>query len=588
MMTLLQTSPALGALLVGLVIAAIVAIHRIKPRPQRRSVASTLIWQAALRSAVRRPATWRWWLALMISLAIGTLLALVLTRPELHGFGDTAARTVVVLDNAPTMAVRTRDGQTRWSHAIAKAREVIAAANGPVMVIDGMGRSGPSGFVGRKEAMTALDRLSVATAAPVAAPPLPPVPGAVVHFVGDGVAAYELPPGAVVHSVFEPADNVAVVRLVARALPADPLRVEAFVQVFNASPDEKSVRLTLRGGERFAVTQDLRMQPGERVDATFDVSGFEGGVLAAAALSRGDAYAGDDIAYAIVPRHSAKAVQLVTRGNAPLADALAALPGVRLEVIAPERYRPGTGVDAYVFDGFAPPRPPDAPALLFQPPRAGWLPSSEPVRGLLAIDDWDRVSPLASGVPWNAVSIREGSVWKASDGTARPIVRAGGGAVVLSGRADAPWIAVGFLTRNTDLPLQPGFTVFLGSALAQLTAAAQARSEPLGAVRIPLADAEVRDGQGRRVPSRSAAGVTVFDAERPDIYTASSGSVRVLVAAGLMDVRRADVNASRLAGEPVVRSASTALPLERWALVALACVALLLFDWGAYVRRVTR
>jgi Ca-activated chloride channel family protein len=585
---MLQASPALGLLLVSVVVAAIVAIHLLKPRRVQRVAASTLIWQKAAHRVGKRPARWRWWLALVLSLAIGIGLTLALVRPELRGFGAGARQVVVVLDNGPTMAVRTRDGQTRWAHAVAEARSVIARSAGTVMVMDSMGVSGGSGFVGRDEAMAALGRMAVLPVAEGAPPLLPPPPGTEVHFIGDGVAPVDPPPGAIVHPVFEPADNVAVLRLVTRASSADPLRVDALVQVFNASLVEKAVRLTLRGGERFAVSQTLRVAAGERIDATFDVSDFDGGVLAAAALTQGDAFAADDIAYTVVQPHSRRRVQLVTRGNAPLADALAALPAIRLEVITPERYRHGSRADAYVFDGFAPDRAPDAGALLFQPTHVDWLPTGRPANGPVVVDDWDRTSPIAAAVPWSAVSIGRGELWKVSGGEAATLVRAGAEGVVISGRASAPWIAVGFLSSQSDLPLQPGFAVFLGNALAQLTAATPVRTEPLGAVRVALPNGEVRDGQGHLVESRSTAGMTIFDAQRPDIYTVRSGNARLLVTAGVLDSHLADVNASRFAHASAPATAPSGLPLERWVLVVLACMALLMLDWAAYTRRVTR
>ena len=51
-----QASPAFGLLLVGLVVAAIVAIHLLKPRRVQRVVASTLIWQTAAHRVGKRPA----------------------------------------------------------------------------------------------------------------------------------------------------------------------------------------------------------------------------------------------------------------------------------------------------------------------------------------------------------------------------------------------------------------------------------------------------------------------------------------------------------------------------------------------------
>lgn len=582
------TSSSLGILLLALVVAAIVALHRLKPRPITKVVASTWLWAAAAKRVGVRRSSWRWWLALGMSVAIGALLTVALIRPELQETGDGSARVVVIVDSGPSMAARTRDGATRWAHALERARSIIRSSSGPVMVTDSMGTAEASGFVGRGDALAALDRLAVAPAGEAVFPAQPEAPGLEVHFIGDGVAPMTLPPGVIVHSVFEAVDNVAVIRLVTRPLPADPLRVEAFVQVLNASPVAKSVRLTLRGGERYTVSQDLRMAAGELVDATFDVSDFEGGVLAAAAITPGDALARDDIAYTVVRSHRAKRVLLVTPGNPALADALAALPGVRVETIDPAQYPHAIDADAYVFDRFAPRQPPAAGTLLFAPTAADWLPTGDRSEGPVTVEDWDRTSSLAAGVRWDTVTIRHATPWTHWPDGAEATVRTGSGALVVSGRAGVPWTAVGFLTTDTDLPLQPGFTVFLGNALARLMETTATSSEALGPIRVALADAEVRDGQGRRVESRGIPGATMFEADHPDIYTVHTAGARLQVAAGVLDPRQADVNRSRFSEASDPGTVATAWPLERWVWIVLACIALLLFDWAAYARRLTR
>jgi hypothetical protein len=585
-MNALLTSPSLGLALLGLVVAAIVAMHRMTPRAVRRVVASTWLWEVAARRAGMRQSSWRWWLGLVLSLAIGALLVAALTRPEVRG--DASRRVVVIVDDGPSMAMRRGDGRTRFAHAIDRARGLIRKAPGSVLVIDTMGRATAPDFTGSAEAFAALDRLTVVPAGDRVAPPLPDVPGLDVHYVGDGVELPVLPPGTIVHSVFELAGNVAVLRLVARPRPADPSRVEALVQVLNASRDAKSVRLTLRGGARYAVTQELRMAAGELVDATFDVSDFEGGVLAAAAVTTGDAFAGDDIAYAVVPSRRVRRVQLVTRGHPALADALAALPGVRLEIVDPARYRHGAAVDAYVFDGFAPLAPPDAGALLFRAPSAGWLPPADRGVGTVVIDAWDRGHPIASGIAWDTLDVRRASVWKRLPGGVATVVRAGASAVVVAGRATAPWIAVAFGASDSDLPLRPGFTVFLGQALAHLAGSDDAPTEALGTVRVALAEAEVIDGAGRRVEGRHVPGATLFEAVRPDIYTARTADARVRIAAAVLDPARAEVNRSAFAEDRRPPEAASTPPLERPVVIALACLALLLVDWAAFTRRLTR
>jgi hypothetical protein len=96
------------------VAVAIWLLHLLKPRAQRHVVASALLWRRVLGVRPRRPARWRWWLSLALALGIGLSLAMALVRPDSFVPGSHGTPLVVVLDNSPSMAARTRDGQTRW------------------------------------------------------------------------------------------------------------------------------------------------------------------------------------------------------------------------------------------------------------------------------------------------------------------------------------------------------------------------------------------------------------------------------------------------------------------------------------------
>jgi hypothetical protein len=572
----------------ALVVAAIIALHRLRRRPVTRVVSSLLIWERALKQTGKSRSSWRWWLSLALCLLIGVLLTIVLTRPDIQGFGDTTKRVLVVVDNGPSMAVATRDNQTRWEHARATARRVIRDAPGPVMVMDSMGHASPMGFTGRNDALTVLDRLSVVPAGEATFPPVPDFPDLELHVVSDGIGRFAIPAGANIHSVFEPAVNVAVTRLVARPLPGKPLRVEAFVQIFNASPNAMSVRLSLRGGASYSLSQNLHMAAGELLDATFDVSDFEGGVLAAGAFAQGDALAADDIAYTVVEPHRIQHVLLVTQGNQALSDALAALPAVRVETVDPAHYQPFRNVDAYVFDGFTPAEPPPAGALLFLPDPRNWIQMRTRRAGQIAIRDWDRANAVSAGVPWDTLSIRRAILWTQLTPDVEAIVRTDSGALVIASDGSPPWIATGFRSEDSDFPLQPGFPAFLGNALAHLTGRNELITAQLGQIRLPMADADVVDGHGKRVDSRHVMGGTIFEATRPDIYTARSGGRRLQVAAAVLDPVLADVNRSRFPIPGSDAAGSFTLPLERWAVILIACLVLLLFDWTAFARRISR
>ena len=585
----MSSSPVLTFGLPAAIAALIVLLHLLKPRPRQLVVASTLLWASVAKRHKRSDRLWRWWLSLALCLAVGLAIGLALTRPDLPGAAG-VARTVLVLDNSPSMAARTRDGKTRWLHAVERARALIEARGPQIMLLDTMGDAATSGFGSRGEALAVLERLRVPTHGVAQMPALPSDANLEVHVLSDGVAAIDIPERAVVHSVFEAADNVAVTALEVRPFPADPLRYEAFVQVYNAAPGPKHARLTLRGRERFAVSQELDLAAGELVDAAFEVSRFEGGVLAAAALASNDAFALDDVAFATVPAHRTKQVILVTQGNARLADCLRSLAGVRLQTLTPAAYRDDTHADAYVFDGFAPAKPPPAGALLFRPPAVAWLPARSSDVADATVVHWDRAHALTDGVAWHDLRIKHATLGASASDLERSVVSAANGALIETGRAAAPWIVVGFAPQASNLALRPGFPVFVGNALAWLSDADPPTARAIGIVHVPLSGGYVVDGSGVRVASRATPDGIAFEAARPDVYTVHAGARQLKVVANILDPRVADINHSHFAERPPSDGSGAAAPrppAEPWALLLLVGVAFLLIEWTAYTRRVT-
>jgi hypothetical protein len=579
------------------VAVAIWLLHLLKPRAQRRVVASALLWRRVLGMRPRQPQRWRWWLSLVLALGIGLSLALALVRPDALAPGAGRKPLVVVLDNSPSMAARTRDGRTRWQHAAAAARNLLETSR-EAMLLDTMGFARASGFVARERALAELERLPVASYGIPRLPPAALARDSALHLFTDGVGFAALPSDVSVHSVFEPADNVALTAFEARALLQDPTRYQAFAQVHNASPGSKRVRLLIRGGETFALTQDLELAAGELVDLTFDVSAFEGGVLGAAVAAQDDAFALDDLAYAVVAPHTARRVLLITAGNPRLADSLRALPATRLTVVPPARYAgagsddPGSGskdhgagrYDAYVFDRFAPPQTPGS-TLLFA--------AASGRASNAVVDGWDADHPLTAGIAWSELRVRRAApdpaaayvdlVW-----TGSPAPRA---LIAVSENAAARTVRVGFALDDSNFALQAGFPVFLGKALAWLTQRTPVLIRAPGQVQVPLRDAHVVDGAGRPLPVVHSAAGTVFEAPRPDVYTASGSAGSVQVAVNVLDPRYAQINRSVLAagaGAPLPAASAVHRWLARsWMLLLLLAVVLLLVEWAAFTRRVT-
>lgn len=583
-MNAVALSPALAYAIVVATALLIVLLHLLRPRAMQRAVSSTVLWMQVLRQRRRYYPPWRWLLSLVLCLAIGIALALALGRPD--GFSGAQSRLVIVLDNSASMATRTRDGQSRWQHALTTARDLIESVNADVMLVDTMGQAPVTGFAPPAQALDSLARFEVVSAGSVRSPVLADADDVVVHVISDGVAAFDFPDSARVHSVFEPAINVAVTGLKTRAMMTDPLRVEAFVQVYNASPQARPVRLTLRGGDRFSLAQDLHMQPGELIDATFDISGFDAGVLAAAAISAGDAYALDDIAYDLVQPHRRVSLMLVTAGNARLEDALRSLPGVQIQIASPEQWNTLAPADAYVFDRYAPDRLPARGALLFRPDKTPWLAAARTDARSPPISDWRRGHDLLDGVAWDDVKIGQALLMTELSADAQTLVNTAQGALVAASDGEARWVIAGFSPEDTNMSLRPALPVFLGHVLRWLTEVEPVLTVAPGSVRVPLADARVVSGDGTELEARPIAESTLFDAPRPDIYTAWSGKKKLRIVVSISDPRDADINVSRFDQHGSRDSGiAVAARTEPWVALAALALLLLLIEWAAWTRR---
>jgi hypothetical protein len=164
-MNFLAFSPLLAYSFLATVALLIFLLHLLRPRALRRVISSTVLWSEVIKAHKKRHAPWRWWLSLLLCLLIGLALAIALTQPQ--GLGHPQPRVVVLLDNSPSMAARTRDGETRWAHAVDRARALIASTRADVMLADTMGRAPISGFVRPEQAIAALDELNLVAYGPV-------------------------------------------------------------------------------------------------------------------------------------------------------------------------------------------------------------------------------------------------------------------------------------------------------------------------------------------------------------------------------------------------------------------------------------
>jgi hypothetical protein len=581
--------------LLAVVTAAIVALYLLKPPPRRVSVPSNLIWERVLRRKRRDTERWRWWLSLAMSLAIGLAIALAIARPEPAASGAIARRSVIVIDNAPTMGALRSDARPRLEHARDAAREIIerGGSGERYLVADTMGAIVTPGFEDRRRALAVLEEVAVEAggAARFPSAALAQVgPGAEIVFITDGVARLEPPARARTVSVFEPVDNVGITAFEVRGLPGDPRRFEAFIAATNAGGSPVRATVSIAGAGRAALARTLDIPARDVATLTLPVSGFAGGPLRASVRSDNDGFDADDSAWAFLPLSRVARVALVTGGNRALEQALRLDPRIALSVLGPKQYATRAGFEAYVFDRFAPPVAPAAPALLFRPAGVAWLPAAGAARESPSVESWLEDHPVLDGVALRDIDIRRAATFAAGGDGAAVLARdAGGGALLIASTRAPRWIASGFAIEDSNFAGQASFPMFVANALGWLLDEPPAVARGLGTVSVPVERARVLSAEGVAMDTRFVPGATLFRAGTPGVYTVEGLAGRSRVLVNVLDPEVTDVNATRLAA-----SESTAPPAARglaapepWIALLFAAVLLMLAEWWTYHRRLS-
>ena len=582
-----------AVLLLAGVVAAVVLLYLLKPSPRRIPVSSTLIWRRVLRSRRRAPDRLRWWLSLLLAMLVALCVALALTRPRLGSSSTALHGLVLVLDNSVTLSARTSDGRTRWDHAVERARGLIRTgpAGARYLIADTQRQIGSPHFEEVDPALATLERLRVTLGGEPVFPQVVPRgdPDLRAVLITDGVARLEVPGGVESLPVFQVADNAGLTAFDVRAMPADPVRQQAYVEVFNASPGPREVEVSVTGAGHPPLTHRLRLAAGASAGELFDVSTFDAGPLRAAVSMAGDALSADDVAFSFAPGHRVRRVVLVTSGNSTLERSLRLLRRVQLTVVAPGRYADRAGVDAWVFDRYAPPQPPAAPSLLFRPSRVDWLPAAHSDTGETSVSAWVRGHPLTEGLSLQDVIVSNGRVVRddsrfeviCADAQRRPLILAS-----LHGprRVDAT-----FALEDSNLPQQAGFPVFLSNALEWLAGESRSVQARVGLIEVPVPAAKVLDLRGHTVPTRRLPGATLIDAWEPGFFTATAPDGRVRVAVSVLDPVATNINASRFAETPAAPAlvSEPRWRVEVWTVLLLAAALLLVLEWWTFNRRLT-
>jgi Ca-activated chloride channel homolog len=584
-MTFLALSPLEAALLALLTSGAIIALYFLKLRHRRVVISSSILWKRVLDER-QSHSLWeklRTIISVAIAVTIALLIGLALARPEVESLTGKNERIVLVLDTSPTMNTLTRDGKTRWQHALESAKGVLNSG-GPTTefrIIDTSGVTASAFTTDRNEVRRLVERMSPKTADPQ----FPRVDDrdSQVYFISDGVTIHNTPSFVRRMSVFESANNVGITAFEVRSIPSMPLSYEAYLELQNfGRPAEVGIVLSGTGGQR--INKTVRLGTEEIYKDVFDLSQFTGGGIRAMIQANDDALALDDIAFAYLPVKRKTRTLLVTHSNRFLETLLKLDNYVELAVTDPANYRESPNIDAYIFDRFAPAAAPARPALVIGTPNAPWLKPSTGEVKKPEIATWSESHPLMQFVSVHDVTIERASRIDAGNLT---VIAASKQTPLIVASEKPKWVMLTFDLESSDFPFHVGFPVFIENVLAWFSREQLALKRSPGIVDVPLANAQIRTIDGKVISSDQQLGATVFATSEPGLYAATQGDQRVHVAVNLANPTFSDVNRSLFKTDKSAATQHYWLRRELWFYMLTAAAALIAVEWLTYHRRIT-
>lgn len=587
-MTFQALSVAQALLLAALVAGAVVALYFLKLRHRRVLIASSLLWKRVLdeRQAHSLIERLRWWLSLLLALTIALLIGMSLPRPVVPAITGATAKTVIVMDTSPTMAARSSNGRTRWQNAVETVKRMLdeGGAGSEFRVTDTSQRIAVPYTTDRASVAAAIDRMM-----PLALQPKFPQldsDDASVYFITDGVAIRNVPSRVERISVFEPTNSVGITAFEIRAMPSAALSYQAYVEIENFGAQTRQAALTIAGPGGQRMTRTMTLAPREPLRETLDLSSLDGGAIRATVQSGDDGYAVDDVAYAYLPVRRKSRALLVTSGNIYLEQLLKLDTHVSLTTVSPAAYKESQDIDVYIFDRYAPAKPPTKPALVVGTFDVPWL---VPAGGQLrkpSITKWDANHPVMQYVPVHDISIERATKVSTREGV-NVLAASGEDPLILVSERPQRWVLLAFDLSGSDFALQVGFPVFVDNVLAWFGRERLAvRAEP-GSLEVPIQDANVRALDGSNMQTRPHLDRTVFEAVEPGLYAAERGDRRMHFAVNLANRDLSNVNATTIDRTSTGTAAASGLGQELWFYMLIAAALLIGIEWFTYHRRIT-
>jgi hypothetical protein len=476
------------------------ALYILKLRRRTVAVPFSKLWEKILRDkeATSLFSRLKRLLSLLVQLALLALLAIALGDPRAEALLTRGGKNLVVLVDASASRQATDVGTSRLAAAKDEVKKVIRGLGGSDrMLVAQMDAAitplGPmSGDTSELEraldSIKATDtRADFARALRFATDSLRGLSNPEIVVVSDGRLGDAIDSAGKVHigddvkltyvPIGSAARNVGITAFSVRRYPLDKSRYEVMLEVTNTGPEQEDIELSLLGDSTLVDLTKLRLKPGERLPRFYpNLSGASRTLEAKIAPLPGskDSLPADDHAYALLPTHRRAKVLVVSPGNTYLEAALLLDEYLDVQVASPKEYvekiaPSGAKQDVVIFDGATPANPARANAIYLDPRGPGSPVKVEAELKRPGFDKIERKHPIVRWTALDDVNVSRGHKLVAEVGD-KVVGASDQGPILIAGqRAGFKFVALGFDTRDSDLPLRTAWPLLLLNSINWFT-----------------------------------------------------------------------------------------------------------------------